>query len=85
MQQAAMFAGAQVKGGQSIGASNAAGHDVTDPGWSQGRYIWPEEIEATIYSALGNRLDQGDSRVAAGRGAVLSGERAVEMSLISSL
>ena len=53
VQQAAMFAGAQVKGGRAIGATNAAGDDVSDPGWSQGRYIWPEDIEATIYSALG--------------------------------
>jgi Protein of unknown function (DUF1501) len=53
VQQAAMFAGAQVKGGQAIGATNAAGDDVSDPGWSQQRYIWPEDIEATIYSALG--------------------------------
>jgi uncharacterized protein (DUF1501 family) len=53
IQQSAMFAGAQIKGGRSIGVTNAAGDDVTDPGWSQARYIWPEDIEATIYSALG--------------------------------
>jgi hypothetical protein len=53
VQQAAMFTGAQIQGGRAIGVTNAAGDDVSDPQWSQGRYIWPEDIEATIYSALG--------------------------------
>lgn len=53
VQQSAMFAGARINGGRAIGVTNAAGDEVTDPGWSQDRCIWPEDIEATIYSALG--------------------------------
>ena len=52
VQQSAMFAGGKVQGGRAIGTTNALGDDVTDAGWSQSRYIWPEDIEATIYSAL---------------------------------
>jgi hypothetical protein len=53
LQQAALFAGGGVKGGQVIGSTNAAGDAVDDPGWSADRNAWPEDIEATIYSALG--------------------------------
>ncbi len=53
LQQSALFAGAGIKGGQAIGSTNAAGDDIADPGWSAGRNAWPEDIEATIYSALG--------------------------------
>jgi len=52
-QQFAMFAGGGVAGGRVIGATNASGSDVSDFGWSAGRYIYPEDIEATIYSAVG--------------------------------
>jgi len=53
LQQSALFAGAKIKGGRAIGTTNALGDTVVDPGWSAGRNIWPEDIEATIYSALG--------------------------------
>lgn len=53
LQQSAFIAGAKVKGGRAIGATDATGGVVTNPGWSQNRNIWPEDIEATIYSALG--------------------------------
>jgi hypothetical protein len=52
-QQFAFFAGAGVKGGKAIGASDAAGAQTVDFGWSRDRIIKPEDIEATIYSALG--------------------------------
>ncbi len=52
-QQFVMFAGAGVKGGRVIGATNADGSATADPGWSQGRDVKPEDVEATIYSALG--------------------------------
>jgi hypothetical protein len=52
-QQFAVFAGGGVQGGQTIGTTNADGSDVVDYGWSQQRYVYPEDIEATIYSALG--------------------------------
>jgi hypothetical protein len=52
-QQFAMFAGGGTKGGTIIGQTNASGSDTVDYGWSQKRYVYPEDIEATIYSALG--------------------------------
>jgi uncharacterized protein (DUF1501 family) len=52
-QQFAVFAGAGVKGGRAIGSTIADGSATDDPGWSRQRDIKPEDIEATIYSALG--------------------------------
>ena len=52
-QQFAFFAGAGVKGGKVIGATDATGATTADPGWSRNRIIKPEDIEATIYSAMG--------------------------------
>jgi len=53
LQQFVIFAGAGVKGGKIIGATNDAGSAITDFGWSRNREVRPEDIEATIYSALG--------------------------------
>jgi Protein of unknown function (DUF1501) len=53
LQQTAVFAGAGIQGGRAIGATNAAGSDTVDFGWSRSRYVKPEDIEATIYSAMG--------------------------------
>ncbi|WP_031495687.1 DUF1501 domain-containing protein [Bryobacter aggregatus] len=53
LQQSALIAGAGVKGKRSIGTTDASGGDTSDPGWSRERSIRPEDIEATIYSALG--------------------------------
>lgn len=52
-QQALLVAGGGVKGGTVIGKTNETGAFTVDPGWSQQRDIRPEDIEATIYSALG--------------------------------
>jgi len=52
-QQFCFFAGGGIKGGQGLGQSDAQGRDTLDFGWSQKRYVYPEDIEATIYSALG--------------------------------
>jgi hypothetical protein len=52
-QQFAVFAGGGVSGGRVIGATNSDGSDTDDYGWSQQRYVYPEDIEATIYSAVG--------------------------------
>ena len=52
-QQFAFMAGAGIKGGRAIGATNATGSDTADYGWSQNRYVYAEDIEATIYSAAG--------------------------------
>jgi len=56
--QSAVFAGAGVKGGKIIGATSSDGSTTTDFGWKGSgttgpRYVRPEDIEATIYSALG--------------------------------
>jgi hypothetical protein len=51
--QSVMLAGAKVKGKRAIGATDATAREVVDPGWSAQREIRPEDIEATIYSALG--------------------------------
>lgn len=51
--QFAMFAGGGVQGGRVIGATNADGSVIVDPGWSAKRPVNPEDVEATIYSALG--------------------------------
>jgi len=53
VQQFAFFAGGGIKGGTVVGATNADGSDTAVYGWSQSRYVYPEDIEATIYSALG--------------------------------
>ena len=52
-QQFALFAGAGVKGGKALGATDALGANTVDFGWSRNRIIKPEDVEATIYSALG--------------------------------
>jgi uncharacterized protein (DUF1501 family) len=53
LQQTVVFAGANVHGGKAIGATDALGADTIEAGWSRGRSIKSEDIEATIYSALG--------------------------------
>jgi hypothetical protein len=53
LQQFAFFAGGGTRGGTIIGQTNSSGSDTTDYGWSQNRYVYPEDIEATIYSAMG--------------------------------
>ncbi|PZS20008.1 MAG: hypothetical protein DLM60_09265 [Pseudonocardiales bacterium] len=52
-QQSALFAGAKIAGQRAIGATDSTGAVIKDPGWSQGREVRPEDLEATIYSALG--------------------------------
>jgi hypothetical protein len=52
-QQFAVFAGGGVKGGRGIGSTDAQGATTVDSGWSRNRDIKPEDIEATIYSAMG--------------------------------
>ncbi len=53
LQQTAFFAGAKVRGMRAIGATDSTGASIKDPGWSRGREVKAEDIEATIYSALG--------------------------------
>ncbi|MEO7649778.1 MAG: hypothetical protein ABIZ80_04875 [Bryobacteraceae bacterium] len=42
-----------MKGGRTIGSTSNDGSATVDSGWSRGRDIRPEDVEATIYSALG--------------------------------
>jgi hypothetical protein len=67
LQQSALFAGARVRGGRAIGSTTPAGDAVAEPGWSQDRPVWPEDIEATIYSALGIDWNRSIEGVALGR------------------
>jgi hypothetical protein len=53
LQQFAFFAGGGVKGGRVLGATGPTGADTVDFGWSQNRYVYAEDVEATIYSAMG--------------------------------
>ncbi|MBI3681442.1 MAG: DUF1501 domain-containing protein [Acidobacteria bacterium] len=53
LQQFAVFAGAGVSGGRTIGSTNADGSATAEFGWSRQRDVKIEDIEATIYSALG--------------------------------
>ncbi len=48
-----LFAGAGIVGGQAIGATDQEGARVIKPGWAKKRSIYPEDVAATIYSALG--------------------------------
>ncbi len=53
LQQSALFAGAKIRGMRAVGATDSIGASIADPGWHMGREVKPEDIEATIYSALG--------------------------------
>jgi hypothetical protein len=49
----ALFAGAGVQGGRVMGATDAEAAHITEFGWSGKRPVYPEDVCATIYSALG--------------------------------
>jgi hypothetical protein len=49
----ALFAGGGVQPNRFIGASNVTGDVITDPGWSQSRYMSVNDLMATVYSAMG--------------------------------
>ena len=48
-----VLAGGGTKGGQVIGKTSPTGDVAVEYGWSQNRYVRPEDVTATIYSALG--------------------------------
>ena len=52
VQSIAMMGGG-VKGNRVIGATDAQGAQIIDYGWSGNRPIYPEDLTASIYSALG--------------------------------
>jgi hypothetical protein len=49
----ALVAGGGIQGGRVIGKTTADAAYIEDPGWSQERPVYAEDIAATIYSALG--------------------------------
>lgn len=51
--QSVLMAGAGIRGGRAIGSTDEQGRNVAEPGWSANREIRTEDIEATIYWALG--------------------------------
>ncbi|MBI3473807.1 MAG: DUF1501 domain-containing protein, partial [Candidatus Solibacter usitatus] len=53
LQQSALFAGAGIRGGRAIGKTDDTGSRTVEPGWSRDRDVRNEDIEATLYSALG--------------------------------
>lgn len=53
LQQFALFAGAGVNGGRTLGSTDDAGEVTREYGWSRDRDFRFEDIEATIYSAMG--------------------------------
>jgi hypothetical protein len=53
LQQFAVFAGGGVKGGRAVGKTDPTGSYTVETGWERSRPVRPEDIAATIYSALG--------------------------------
>jgi hypothetical protein len=53
LQQAVLMAGAKIQGGRAIGKTDEQGRNTVETGWSRDREIRAEDVEATIYSALG--------------------------------
>lgn len=53
LQQFVFFAGGGVKGGRAIGTTDPTGARTEEFGWSGDRDVRVEDVEATIYSALG--------------------------------
>ncbi|MBM3783141.1 MAG: DUF1501 domain-containing protein [Acidobacteria bacterium] len=53
LQHFAAFAGAGVKGGKIVGATDATGARTTSFGWPHERDHRPEDVLATVYSAMG--------------------------------
>jgi len=52
-QQSVLLAGAGVRGKRALGATDSLGREITDFGWKNDRAMRTEDVEATIYSALG--------------------------------
>ncbi len=85
----ALFAGAGLVGGRAMGATDERGEKVVSGGWRKKRSIYPEDVAATIYSALG--IDWGKKLTGAPSGRVFeyvepqSGTRFLDPSEITEL
>ena len=53
LQQSFLLMGGGIRGGRALGATDATGEYSVEYGWSRERDVRIEDIEATIYSALG--------------------------------
>ncbi|MBM3812948.1 MAG: DUF1501 domain-containing protein [Acidimicrobiia bacterium] len=53
LQQFILFAGAGIRGGRALGATDETGARSATMAWSRDRDVRPEDVEATIYSAMG--------------------------------
>jgi len=53
LQQSFLLMGGGIRGGRALGATDATGDSSVEYGWSRERDVRIEDIEATIYSALG--------------------------------
>jgi hypothetical protein len=63
----AAFAGAGVKGGRAMGATDDQASRVVEYGWEAKRPIYPEDIAATIYSVLGIDYTKRITKTPSGR------------------
>jgi uncharacterized protein (DUF1501 family) len=48
-----LVAGADVLGGRAIGVTSSDGAWIDDNGWGRNRPVYPQDLAATVYSALG--------------------------------
>ena len=53
LRNATVLAGGGVRGGKIVGKTNAIGDGILEYGWKGERDVCPEDVTATIYSALG--------------------------------
>lgn len=53
LRNSVVFAGGGTRGGRVIGKTDPSGSQVVEYGWSGNRDVRPEDVTATIYSALG--------------------------------
>ncbi|HEY0372730.1 MAG TPA: DUF1501 domain-containing protein [Thermoanaerobaculia bacterium] len=53
LRNSTVFAGGGTRGGRAIGKTDATGAQAIEYGWSANRDVRPEDVTATIYSALG--------------------------------
>jgi uncharacterized protein (DUF1501 family) len=53
LRNSVVFAGGGTHGGRVLGKTDATGAQVTEYGWSANRDVRPEDVTASIYSALG--------------------------------
>jgi hypothetical protein len=67
LQQSVLFAGAGIRGPKVIGQTDATGSATVESGWARNRDVRPEDVEATIYSALGIDWTKTDPETPIGR------------------